>query len=846
MNNFSALILGALLLALPASAQLSPRLDPSFPLVAIYQPAPASGVLQLSSGARVVTGGFDRAERQAYNNSTSSGVVRYLPTGAPDSAFNATLAADYFQLATLAEAANGKLLLGLNGDAFFGGLPAPALVQLNADGTRDAAFANPVPGQDGYVSRIVVQPDGKLLVGGNLAFLGQTPAPGLARLNPDGTPDPSFQAQLASGRLAGVRGLALQPDGKVLVVANVELPGSPAASEDRLVRLQANGAQDLAFQPALAAGVVLSDVVVQPDGQVLLAGAGPQALLPGGTAALARFSAAGVADAAFAPPAGFYAPLFTARPALAVQPDGRILIANTQTSNPTTGHTPVARLLPSGALDPNWNVPLAPGDLFPRIASVQVLPTGQVLVAGNLLRLGTPDSRELGAALLEATGAPNPSFRPVLQLSGSVRDVAQQPDGRLVAVGNFSEVNDKEVHNVVRFELSGAVDTAFCRRARLAGGEGVRVLALPDGTLVAGGTFSRAGGMPQPGVVQLLPSGQPSAAFASPLTVGATLRELVRQPDGKLLVAGSLRRAGFPASANLLRLLPDGTVDATFQSAANVPPNALLVQPDGNIVVGSATAARQVLRLLPSGALDPSFSPPVLGASVRGTAAVQALALQPDGRLLLGGSFSQAGSVSTTHVARLLPNGTPDATFASQLLQPGGSVSAVALQPNGRVLLTGFSQFPAPAAAPSLFRLLPDGLPDASFASSQGPAQGAARVLVQADGAIVAAGTFVSVSGLPVLGLTRLLDGNVLAQRAATAYRIEAWPVPAHGQLSVRVGAVPPFCISLVNALGQVVQTQNAQTAQLMLDTEGLAPGLYLLRVEHAGVVIGGQRVETQ
>jgi uncharacterized delta-60 repeat protein len=256
-----------------------------------------------------------------------------------------------------------------------------------------------------------------------------------------------------------------------------------------------------------------------------------------------------------------------------------------------------------------------------------------------------------------------------------------------------------------------------------------------------------------------------------------------------------------------------------------------------------------VLRLLANGSVDPSFVVPVLTTTGTNPVLVNSLARQPDGRLLLGGVFNQVGSVVTNHVARLLADGQPDPTFASQQLQVSGRASAVAVQPNGRVLLAGAPTSTAPAGTPALYRLLADGSPDPSFASSRGPnlgrsLLGVSRVLVQANGAIVAAGGFSAVSGLPVLGLTRLLDANVLALRSdVAAPAMQAWPVPAHGQLHLALELPHPRRVCLLNALGQVVFGQDGPANLLTIDTTPFKPGLYIVRVDYDGATPITRRV---
>jgi uncharacterized delta-60 repeat protein len=833
-SAFAVLLLPALLQTPAVHAQPGLRLDPGFLPTNVYRPATAAAALQLSDGSRIVTGNFSRAEGQATG---LGGMVRYLPSGRPDVVFNAALAADTIPVMSMAESASGKLLLGLYGGGTASGQPVANLLQLNADGTPDPAFRVPSRGATGFVNVLLMQADGKLVIAGNLSFLNLASNIGLARLNADGTLDSSFQPQLSSGILNGARNIVQQSDGKLVLAAYV-IPAAGLNGNYQLIRLQANGTQDMTFLPTLAAGAAPVAVAVQPDGQVLVAGSGSGPVLAGGSTAIARVSTTGIADATFAPSYGLTASV------LVVQSDGHILLTPSGLL-PPAGQLPVTRLLPSGAFDPAWSVPTVPGDAFPYSSTIQYLPGGQVLTAGGLLRLGVASGLARGAALLNANGQPDTSFSPLLQQAGTVRDEVQQPDGRLVAVGDFTEVNGVDVRNGVRFQADGQIDTAFCRQARFTGGLPTRVLAQPDGTLLVGGAFSAVGSMARAGVARLLASGQLDAAFVPPFigpvgnAGGTTVSELARQPDGRLLVAGTLRRPAV-ANAAFLRLQTTGLLDNSFQPGT-VQPSVLLVQPDGNIVAGVSSTTQPLVRLLPSGSADPGFTPPTL--ALTGTVnplRVASLARYADGRLLVGGRFTQTGGIATTNVARLLPDGTPDATFSTQLLGAGGVVNSLAIQPNGRILLAGVSQrIPLPTEA-TLYRLLPNGSPDTAFDGTQGPSvgsslAGASRVLVQADGAIVAAGGFERVGGLPIGGLTRLLDDQVLSIHAEQSNsQVMAWPVPAHESLHLAwTSGRRAHRVQLLDPLGREVRSLPDQASGLTIPTVDLVPGMYLLRVEY-------------
>ncbi len=120
---------------------------------------------------------------------------------------------------------------------------------------------------------------------------------------------------------------------------------------------------------------------------------------------------------------------------------------------------------------------------------------------------------------------------------------------------------------------------------------------------------------------------------------------------------------------------------------------ALVVQPDGKIVLGGSFAAvngvprGNIARLNADGTLDETFAPnPFAGAN----GPVRALALRADGGIVVGGSFSEAGGVTTKNLALFKPDGTVDPAFAS-VGDPGtnGEVLAVSVQPDGKVVIGG-------------------------------------------------------------------------------------------------------------------------------------------------------------
>ena len=116
---------------------------------------------------------------------------------------------------------------------------------------------------------LAVQPDGKVLIGGNFTTVGGTARSSIARLNADGSLDTTFDPGV--GVSSNVRAMALQPDGKVLIggwFATVA-----GTNRNHIARLNADGSLDASFDPGAGASGTVYDIVVQADGKVLIGGA---------------------------------------------------------------------------------------------------------------------------------------------------------------------------------------------------------------------------------------------------------------------------------------------------------------------------------------------------------------------------------------------------------------------------------------------------------------------------------------------------------------------------------------------------------------------------------------------
>ncbi|HEX8656492.1 MAG TPA: T9SS type A sorting domain-containing protein [Hymenobacter sp.] len=810
-------------------------LDPSFnPVTSLY----ASGEIysvgtQQADGKRVIAGFFTRI-----NGTPVSRLVRVDAAGALDQPFmqNVGTANNIYRVKSLP---SGQYLLGASGgDVRAGGISRTELLRLNADGTADSSFdPGTGPASDNvYASSAdyVAQPDGKVVVAGYFDSFNNVPAPGLVRLNANGSVDATFSA--GTGGTGGTaeynhypRALAIQPDGKILVGGSFTTFSGHATNG--VVRLNANGSVDPTFRSPLRPDAEVDGLVLQPNGNVLVNG--PQVLSTNNrTLSLARLLPSGSLDPNFATTA-LNGSVLTAgyEPAMVLQPDGKILVVSGTPDN-------VTRLNSDGTPDPSFRAAIPQ-----RPVAIGLQPNGSLIVGFNVF--SGVEKPLLG---LTNTGAPDPTFVAKVQSPGTVGALIRQPDGKLLLGGNFTELNGQPVHRLVRLTANGTPDADFTAATGVVRGVITCLLRQPDGKVVAGTAQ---------GMSRFETNGTPDPSFSPPWDAhGAS--SLAIQPDGKLVVSqlysGSVN--GVPYN-RLLRLTNTGAFDPTFVransgTASGIPgvTDAVLVQPDGRILVGGIfqltgqSAVGRVVRYESTGAIDPTFNTLAFTAA-NGTSSsanhVFSLAFQPDGKLLVGGNFGAVNGQPYYGVARLTTNGSLDATFTPSAVLTG-PVYSFAQQPNGRILLGGSFTNAATVGTSNLSRILANGPTDAAFTNSAAPNGSVRAILVQPDGAIVLAGNFTTVGGQPNAGIARIIAPNALhvAAPAAVAARTTAWPVPAHGQLHITTDAsAHPLSLELLDGLGRRVRYQPVSTAaEQTLDVANLPAGMYLLRVSYeAGIV---------
>lgn len=811
-------------------AATAQTLDPSFSPSSVFAPGLVYSVVEQPDGKRVAAGAFTRV-----NGTTAINLSRFEANGALDAAFQQNVGAggNSYRPRLLP---NGQIMLiSLGGPITAGGLTRQSVSRLNANGTGDASFNDgtgaTINGSTIFVDDELPLANGQTVVVGPFTEFNGVATRSIVRLTATGAVDPTFSPGQSTNReIEVIVGL---PNGQMLIGGYFRsYNGNPC---NGLARLNANGSFDASFAPALGTDSEVLNIVVQPDGKILLAGGLYN--VNGADQSVVRLLPNGANDSSFAPPASLtpYSVYSYFGDALQLQPDGKILFISSAGGAPA-GFSRPGRLNPNGTLDTSYQAGTGPNGLP---FSITLLASGQALLAGSFTNFNGTLDRPL--VQLSSTGALDASFQPLIQTTGTVTAVVRQADGKLVAGGNFSEINGQVVRRLARFTATGGLDATFTNPSTL--DFSVSDLALqPDGRLL----LATAGPLRR-----LLSTGLPDNTFNVAATSPSASRVLL-QPDGRILV-GTM---GTFSTPGLARLLADGSTDNTFVVPGTGSGQlsyfqAFALQPNGKLVVAGTytptggTAIRTLTRLEATGAMDATFTGSTFGNTTT-FGSLNSLVVQPDGKILVGGRFSDYGGTPRPDLARLNTDGSLDAGFVPPAITVG-VVNKLLLQPNDRILVGG--NFSGTGLPNNLARLLSTGQADVSYAATAVPNSTVNALLVQPDGAVVAGGSFTAISGQPSMALTRITATNVLhvAAPQAVADRTEAWPVPAHTTLTVAPDAsAHPQSVELVDLLGRPVLRQaltGATPAVLPLET--LRAGAYLLRVTYAeGLVV--RRVQVQ
>lgn len=301
-----------------------------------------------------------------------------------------------------------------------------------------------------------------------------------------------------------------------------------------------------------------------------------------------------------------------------------------------------------------------------------------------------------------------------------------QPDGKIIVAGTFDNYNGTTRNGVARLNADGTLDLSFDVGTGLAlSTDNVYCLALQsDGKIMIGGKFATFNGITRNNIARLNTDGSVDTDFNPGTGTDSDVVTISIQSTGKMIIGGIFTNYNAVAKPGLLRIDTNGAID-TF-NVGGVGPNSYVwtssILPDDKIYIGggfskyNGAEANHLLRLNSDGTRDATYT-----ASRYTNNSVLAHAVQPDGKIIIGGLFTNYGGglIPKARLARINMDGTLDATFDIGTGLNNYPLTIVC-QPNGKILVGGAFTTYKGVAAKNILRLNTDGSLDTSFLSGTG------------------------------------------------------------------------------------------------------------------------------
>ena len=686
-------------------------------------------------------------------------------------------------------------------------------------GVESGADSKLARGFNASVSDFAVQPDGKIVVVGTFTTVGVTRACGVARLNSDGTLDAEFNsAALPAGTSPGatktdgktcswVSAVAMQGDKAIIGGIFASYDGNPRS---RIARLNTDGTLDTNFAKGVSTGALKLTTTAGSTVATLSATTGLQ---PGSTYKISSTTLPAAPKVVFttgkpistrvtlSAPAvksgsSVNAVVSTTGPdgavsALAVNGDsGEVYVGGSFSIFDASTRNRLARLTPDGTVDVSWSPGVGPDAQVSAIALAKDEENaGKVYIGGTFTKFGTATRNRI--ARVDSHGVNDTSFDPKVGLpagsttapgfNGFVSSLAPQADGSIYVGGSFTKFNGEDSLYLAKLNPTGETNPDFVITPVRAVGNTVQsVTTDSSGMVIVGGWFTKGvARLDGTGLFDYDAANGTGFNLDTATSANSTVSAIdASSDDGTILIGGNFTKYNGEAHSKVARVNSDGTPDSGFDAGTlNGPVSVVKRLASGKVLIGGsfttitrpdengdpvAQSVVGIALLNDDGTLDTSFSAGA-GPSKDGDAAatVTAIAVQNDDKILVGGDFTSFDGETWNRLVRLRPNGTVDDSF-----DPGtgadATVQAVALQPDGKIVVVGDFVTFNDVTVRRLLRLDPTGARDSSFVTGTG-ADGPIKALaIQKDQKIVLGGYFSQFNGQPSNRIARLTTNGTL------------------------------------------------------------------------------------
>jgi uncharacterized delta-60 repeat protein len=342
---------------------------------------------------------------------------------------------------------------------------------------------------------------------------------------------------------------------------------------------------------------------------------------------------------------------------------------------------------------------------------------GKKLLGGDFTDYNGTDAFKI--IRLNADGSKDNSFVTGSGFNGRVRSIAIQSDGKILVGGYFYTYNgsNSNAKRIIRLNSDGSRDTSFDIGSGVDGGDVLSVVIQSDGKILVGGYFTSYNGTSANTIIRLNSNGSLDTSFVPCQGTNGLVYSVAIQSDGKILLGGDFTVYNGTPASKIIRLNSNGSVDTSFVSGSgfNVRVRSFAIQSDGKILVGGdfsdykGTPASSIIRLNSDGSRDTSFD---MGTGFNNS--VFSIAIQSDGKILVGGYFTYYQGTPASYIIRLNSNGSRDTSFVTGT-GFNNYVFSIDIQSDGKILVGGYFTSYNGTSANYIIRLYPISIYNVEF-----------------------------------------------------------------------------------------------------------------------------------
>lgn len=772
----------------------------------------------IQSDGKIIIGG----EFTHYKGIARNHIARINTDGSLDESFNVGTGADTTVLAIILQS-DGKIIIS-GGFTSYNGTSCNRIVRLNTDGSLDGTFITGTGAND-IIHTIRLQSDGKIIIGGDFTNYNNIARNRIARLNANGNLDATFTP--GAGANSSVYSSCIQADGNILIGGAFTNYNNAVAN--RIIRLHNDGSTDSTFNTGTGADSTVYTITIQSNGNPVIGG---DFKTYNGINAphLVRLTTNGSIDNSFFIGIGPGMGLSNCIRTITIQSDGKILMGGDFNFYNSIRKGGIARLNIDGTVDSTFNS--NPGTGF-TVYSITLQNDHKIIVGGWFNTYN--ETGKSFIVRIHPDASVDDTFNIGTGADGYVYSTIIQNDGNIIIAGEFNRYNGVSRNRIARLLSDGSLDVSF-NPGSGANGRIREAVLQTDGKIIIVGEFTAYNGITKNGLARLNANGTLDTAFDIGIGVTdnylGTLYTAVLQPDGKILVGGFFRKINGVSKNGIVRLHPNGSIDESFDSSvgANYGVNAIAIQKDSKIVIGGSFTKYNgmdrngITRLNADGTLDPAFDKG--RGAINGS--VLTLGIQEDGKIIAGGGFNVYNNSEAYMMMRLDQNGTLDTTFTSGMPDHSGLLKIVLLK-DGKYLISLFGQT-------YMVRMNHDGSIDQTFPVIKEPSDHIFAIALQKDGKIIIGGGFMFYKGIGRNHLARLVGDLPLGIKTIESTdQILVYPNPSAGTFQINTDHMKDELtgVCVYNAIGEKVYEQiNNPSKSFVLDISSKATGVYYIQLK--------------